>query len=65
MTSHCCTNRWVIATLEAVCSEVVDIVTLIREQFNEVLLEGVASVVGSDCDARHVFHSSRGDLLDT
>jgi hypothetical protein len=40
--------------------EVDDIVALIREHINEVLFQGVASVVGTNCNTGHLIHSSRG-----
>jgi hypothetical protein len=49
--TNCCTNWWVVTTLCAICSQVDHIVTLVREQINEVLFEGVAGVVGTNCYA--------------
>jgi hypothetical protein len=48
-----------------VSTEIFHIVTLIRQHRNEVLLQGVPGVVGSDCYTRHVFQSSRGAPLTT
>jgi hypothetical protein len=51
MATNGCTNWWVVTTFCAVRSEVNHIVSLIRQQFNEVLFEGVAGVVGTNCYA--------------
>jgi hypothetical protein len=64
-TAHSCTDGWVINTLGGVSTEIFHIVTLIRQHRNEVLLQGVPGVVGSDCYTRHVFQSSRGAPLTT
>jgi hypothetical protein len=51
VTTNGCTNWWVVTTFGAVRSQVDHIVTLVREQINEVLFEGVAGVVGTNCYA--------------
>jgi hypothetical protein len=51
VTTNGCTNWWVVTTFCAVRSQVDHIVTLVREQINEVLFEGVAGVVGTNCYA--------------
>lgn len=44
-------NCWVVDRLVRVCSVVVDDVTKFAEQFDQMLLEIEAGVVGTDCDA--------------
>jgi hypothetical protein len=52
--AHVATHRsadgWVITTLGGMSPEVDDIVALICEHINEVLFQGVASVVGTNCN---------------
>jgi hypothetical protein len=45
------TNWRIITTLRGVRSQIVDIMTLIGEHFNEVLFQGVPSVIGANCNA--------------
>jgi hypothetical protein len=51
MSPHGCTNWWVVAALCGVRTQVVNIVSLVGEHFNEMLLQGVPGVIGANCNA--------------
>jgi hypothetical protein len=44
------TNRRIVTALSGMGSEINDIMPLIREQLDEVLFQGVASMVGANCN---------------
>jgi hypothetical protein len=51
-TTHSCTNGWVIATLGGVRTEVIDCVPSSTEKCDEVLLQGITSVVGPNSNVK-------------
>jgi hypothetical protein len=65
VTAYRSTNWWVVTALGGMGPEVDDIVPLIRQHINEVLFQGVASVVGANCNSGHLIQSSRGVMSTT